>query len=72
MPQFITLASASIDDVAIWRPPRVSLLDKASELRRRTLYRYEPISLFEISLTDTSQALPPEAALRRGGDGEHG
>jgi len=57
-PQIIALASASIGDVDV-APAAVALLNKASEAAA-DLYRYEPISLFEISLSDSSQALPSE------------
>ena len=43
-----------------WRRPRYPCWTRPPT-RRRSLYRYEPISLFEISLTDSSQTLPPEA-----------
>ena len=56
IPQVIALASASIGDVDI-APAALSLLDKASATTADA-YRYEPISLFEISLTDPSQAQP--------------
>ena len=65
--QVIVLASASVGDVDV-APAAISLLNKAAETAAH-LYRYEPISLFEISLTDSSQALP---RARRGGNGEHG
>jgi len=65
--QVIALASASIGDVDV-APAAMSLLNKASEslLNKASetaadLYRYEPISLFEISLTDSSQVLPSDA-----------
>ncbi len=48
IPQIIALASASIGDVDI-APAALSLLDKASASTAEA-YRYEPISLFEISL----------------------
>ena len=54
--QVIVLASASVGDVDV-APAAISLLNKATETAAH-LYRYEPISLFEISLTDSSQALP--------------
>jgi hypothetical protein len=57
--QVIALASASIGDVDV-APAAISLLNKASETAAE-LYRYEPISLFEISLTDSSQLLPSDA-----------
>jgi hypothetical protein len=64
--QVIALASASIGDVDV-APAAMSLLNKASEslLNKASetaadLYRYEPISLFEISLTDSSQVLPSD------------
>ena len=57
-PQIIALASASIGDVDV-PPAAVTLLNKASEAAA-DLYRYEPISLFEISLSDSSQVLPSE------------
>ena len=63
IPQVIALASASIGDVDI-APAALSLLDKASATTADA-YRYEPISLFEISLTDPSQTLPPEHPSRR-------
>ena len=50
------LASASVGDIEV-APAAISLLNKAAETAAH-LYRYEPISLFEISLTDSSQALP--------------
>jgi hypothetical protein len=53
-PRVIALASASFGDVDV-APAAISRLDKASDL-----YRYEPISLFEISPTDASQALAPD------------
>ena len=56
--QIIALASASIGDVDV-APAAVALLNKASEAAAN-LYRYEPISLFEISLSDSSQVLPSE------------
>jgi hypothetical protein len=56
--QVIALASASIGDVDV-APAAISLLNKASETAA-DLYRYEPISLFEISLTDSSQVLPSD------------
>jgi hypothetical protein len=56
--QLIALASASIGDVDVAPAATISLLNKASETA--DLYRYEPISLFEISLTDSSQALPSD------------
>ena len=59
IPRVIALASASIGDVDV-ATAIVSVLDKASETTA-DLYRYEPISLFEISLNDSSQTLPPEA-----------
>ena len=52
IPQVIALASASIGDVDI-APAALSPLDKASASTAEA-YRYEPISLFEISL-------PPDA-----------
>jgi len=52
IPQVIALASASIGDVDI-APAALSLPDKASASTAEA-YRYEPISLFEISL-------PPDA-----------
>jgi len=61
IPQVIALASASIGDVDI-APAALSLLDKASATTADA-YRYEPISLFEISLTDPSQALPPDVEV---------
>ena len=61
IPQVIALASASIGDVAI-APAALSLLDKAAATTADA-YRYEPISLFEISLTDPSQTLPPDAEV---------
>ena len=57
--QIIALASASIGDVDV-APAAVALLNKASEAAA-DLYRYEPISLFEISLSDSSQVLPSDA-----------
>ncbi len=60
-PQVIALASASIGDVDI-APAALSLLDKASATAADA-YRYEPISLFEISLTDSSQTLPPDVEV---------
>ena len=54
--QVIVLASASVGDIEV-APAAISLLNKAAETAAH-LYRYEPISLFEISLTDSSQALP--------------
>jgi hypothetical protein len=54
--QVIVLASASVGDVDV-APAAISLLNKAAETAAH-LYRYEPISLFEILLTDSSQALP--------------
>jgi hypothetical protein len=57
--QAIVLASASVGDVDV-APAAISLLNKAAETAAH-LYRYEPISLFEISLTDSSQALPSDA-----------
>jgi hypothetical protein len=58
IPQLIALASASISDVDL-APAAISSPNKASETTAK-LYRYEPISLFEISLTDSSPTLPPE------------
>src|SRR4051812_36575884 len=49
-PPVIALASASIGDVDI-APAALSLLEKASATTADA-YRYEPISLFEISLSD--------------------
>jgi hypothetical protein len=60
IPQIIALASASIGDVDI-APTALSKLDKAFAAAANT-YRYEPISLFEISLTDSSQTAPTDAA----------
>jgi hypothetical protein len=57
--QLIALASASIGDVDVAPAATISLLNKASETAA-DLYRYEPISLFEISLTDSSQVLPSD------------
>lgn len=56
LPQVIALASASIGDVdiapaALSRPGKPSTADA---------YRYEPISLFEMSLADSSPTLPLE------------
>ena len=59
IPRVIALASAAIGDVDV-APATISVLDKASKAAAE-LYHYEPISLFEISLNDTSQTLPPEA-----------
>ena len=59
IPRVIALASASIGDIDV-ATATLSVLEKASETTAN-LYRYEPISLFEISLTDSSQTLPPEA-----------
>jgi hypothetical protein len=59
IPQIIALASASIGDVDV-PPAKLPLLDKASA-STADAYRYEPISLFEISLTDSSQTVPPDA-----------
>ena len=59
IPRVIALASASIGDVDV-ATATISVLDKAASTTV-DLYRYEPISLFEISLTDSSQTLPPEA-----------
>lgn len=53
IPQVIALASASIADIDI-APAALSLPDKASASTAEA-YRYEPISLFEISL-------PPDAS----------
>jgi hypothetical protein len=55
-PPVIALASASIGDVDI-APAALSLLEKASATTADA-YRYEPISLFEISLSDPSRTLP--------------
>ena len=60
IPQVIALASASIGDVDVATATAIRA-GQGLRQRRRTLYRYEPISLFEISLTDSSQTLPPEA-----------
>lgn len=57
-PRVITLASASFGDVEV-APAAISRLDKASAATADS-YRYEPISLFEISLTDSSRTLPPD------------
>jgi hypothetical protein len=59
IPQVIALASAAIGDVDV-ATATASVLDKATQTTA-DLYRYEPISLFEISLNDSSQTLPPEA-----------
>jgi hypothetical protein len=58
IPQVIALASAAIGDVDV-ATATVSVLDKATQTTT-DLYRYEPISLFEISLNDSSQTLPSE------------
>ena len=60
IPQVIALASASIGDVDI-APTALSKMDKAFAAAANT-YRYEPISLFEISLTDSARAVPPDAS----------
>jgi hypothetical protein len=60
IPQVIALASASIGDVDI-APAALSKLDKAFAAAAGT-YRYEPISLFEIALTEPAQAASPDAA----------
>jgi hypothetical protein len=57
IPQVIALASASIGDVDI-APTALSKLDKAFAAAATT-YRYEPISLFEISPTDSSSDATP-------------
>lgn len=59
IPQVIALASASISDVDI-APTARSRLDKAFAAAANAS-RYEPISLFEISLTDSSQTAPNDA-----------
>jgi hypothetical protein len=65
-PQLFTLASASTADVEV-APPSISRLDKASATAADD-YRYEPISLFEISLTDST--LPADAATANTPDAE--
>ncbi len=60
IPQVIALASASIGDVEI-APVALSRLDKAFTAAADA-YRFEPISLFEISLTNSSDAPSVEVA----------
>jgi hypothetical protein len=57
-PQKIVLASADPGDV-VPAPAADSVMKKVAETTA-SLFGYEPISLFEISLTDSSQALSPE------------
>ena len=56
-PQKIVLASADIGDVVL-APATDSVMAKVAEATANL--RYEPISLFEISLADPSQVLSPE------------
>jgi hypothetical protein len=56
-PQKIVLASADIGDV-VAAPATDSVMAKVAEATANL--RYEPISLFEISLADPSQVLSPE------------
>jgi hypothetical protein len=56
-PQKIVLASADIGDVVL-TPATDSVMAKVAEATANL--RYEPISLFEISLADPSQVLSPE------------
>jgi hypothetical protein len=56
-PQKIVLASADIGDVVV-APATDSVMAKVAEATANL--RYEPISLFEISLADPSQVLSPE------------
>ena len=56
-PQKIVLASADIGDVVV-APAPDSVMAKVAEATANL--RYEPISLFEISLADPSQVLSPE------------
>jgi hypothetical protein len=56
-PQKIVLASADIGDVVV-APAADSVMAKVAEATANL--RYEPISLFEISLADPSQVLSPE------------
>ena len=56
-PQKIVLASADIGDVVV-APVTDSVMAKVAEATANL--RYEPISLFEISLADPSQVLSPE------------
>jgi len=56
-PQKIVLASADIGDVVV-APVPDSVMAKVAEATANL--RYEPISLFEISLADPSQVLSPE------------
>jgi hypothetical protein len=56
-PQKIVLASADIGDVVV-APAADSVMAKVAEATANL--RYEPISLFEISLADPSQLLSPE------------
>ena len=56
-PQKIVLASADIGDVVV-APATDSVIAKVAEATANL--RYEPISLFEISLADPSQVLSPE------------
>jgi hypothetical protein len=58
MPQVVALASASIGDTGV-APAAISRLDKILAATADA-YRFEPISLFEISLPDASQALAPD------------
>ena len=58
VPQVITLASASIESIAI-APAAKSWLDNASATTSDA-YCYEPISLFEISRADASPVLAPD------------
>jgi hypothetical protein len=68
IPQVIALASASIGDVEI-APVALSRLDKAFTAAADA-YRFEPISLFEISLTDSSDAPSLEVATNNTPDPE--
>ena len=68
IPQVIALASASIGDVEI-APVALSRLDKAFTAAADA-YRFEPISLFEISPTDSSDAPSVEVATNNTPDPE--
>ena len=66
-PQKIVLASADIGDVVV-APAPDSVMAKDAEATANL--RYEPISLFEISLADPSQVLSPEEPSDRCSDGQ--
>ncbi|WP_225677747.1 peptidase M15 [Bradyrhizobium hereditatis] len=58
-PQRVVLASADPGDVVVPEAADSSVMRKVAETTAH-LSNYEPISLFEISLSDPSQVLPPE------------